>query len=181
MPSTMGVVTQSGSILKAENGFVRGQRNTAIVKARLGGLSESFVAEKFGVSERQVRRVLEDYRASCPPLGGLDPEGIVVETLDGYGEAIEQLAEIAATSDHDGARLGAVRAQVEVHSVRLALLQALGALPQDLGRFRIELDVREAARTILEIFDRRGVPEDVQAEVVEAVEAVSPAALAGGG
>jgi len=152
------------------DGFERTERNLAVAKRRLSGLSESCAAAEFGVSERQIRRILQAYKASRPRLEDLDAEGVVLDTLDAYAEAIEQLAELAATSRHDGARLEAVRAQMEVHAARMGLLQAVGGLPGDLGRFQVEIDLRQAARTVVEIFDRRGIPEEVQAEVVQAIE-----------
>lgn len=154
---------------EAMNSFERAERNADIVKSRVSGLSERLVAERFGVTTRQVRRVMEDYRRSRPGLHEIDAAALVAETIDAHGEAIEQLAQIAASTSHDGARLGAIRAQLEAHHARIGLLQAVGALPRDLGYFAVELDVRDAARTMLEVFRRRGVPEDVQAEVVEAI------------
>jgi hypothetical protein len=151
------------------NSFDRAERNTESVKARLGRPERAPRCRTVRCKPEASAATAGGLPGEPTALENLDPEAIVLDTLDAHGEMLEELAQIAAMSSHDGARLGAIRAQADVHAARLGLLQAVGALPADLAHLRVEIDVRRTAGTILEIFNRRGVPEEVQAEIVHAL------------
>jgi hypothetical protein len=126
----------------------RAQRNAEIVETRVRGAEWSEVASRHGVSERQAKRVLADYRASRPGLHERDPIEVVEQALDEYDEVIAELRLLGRTTRHDGTKVGALKARLQATDSRLALLQAVGVLPANLGHLRVEHDVRFVANAI---------------------------------
>jgi hypothetical protein len=55
----------------------------------------------------------------------------------------------------------------------MELMMSVGLLPRDLGLIRHEIDVRRLTRTIVEVFDRHGLPSEVRMDVAEALRAGS--------
>ena len=143
----------------------RAARNSEIVQARLRGLGEAGVARRFGVTPRQVRRVLAEYRESRPRLDGIDPIEVVLDALDGYGALAEEFAVLAENTSHDGVRLGAIKGRLETHRARIDLLQAAGVLPADLPQLRVLQDVDTTAEVILTVFNRYRVPVEARREI----------------
>src|SRR4051794_27632000 len=100
----------------------RAQRNAAIFAARARGFGWTRIAADHGVSERQAQRICREQRENRPRVTGIDPLEVVEEVLDGYSAASEDLAHLANTTTHDGTKLGAVRARIDVLRARMDLL-----------------------------------------------------------
>jgi hypothetical protein len=145
----------------------RAARNSQIVEARLRGLGEITVANRFAVTPRQVRRVLAEHRKSRPRLDDIDPLEVVRDALDGYEALAEELALLAERTSHDGVRLGAIRGRLDVQKARLDLLQAAGLLPADLPQLRVLRDMERTADVIMQVFDQEGVPERAQRRIAD--------------
>jgi hypothetical protein len=154
------------------------QRNAEIVGARMRGIGTEQVARTYGISVRRVRQVVEEWRATNPTLRSRDPLEIVDEILEQYAGAVEELALISATTSYDAVRVGAIRARMDTLRQMTELLQATGVLPHDLGKLRVDLDVRYVAEAILTVLDEEGVPQEVQQRLVGLLE--RGAAPAGG-
>jgi hypothetical protein len=145
-------------------------RNSQVVRERARGLGWAEISARFGLSDRQARRVVAEYRESRPHLHELDPIEIIEEALLQHDAAIEDLALLAQTTSHDGTKLGAIKGRLEALRAKLELMAAVGVLPRDLRRLQIEVDIRHVAQAILDVFAAYDVPHEVQRAVVEAVE-----------
>ena len=152
----------------------RAERNKEIVTARLRGLSERHVAEMSGVSERHVRRVLREYRESRPHLHELDPVEALRETLDAYEGLIDEAVALADQAQQESTRLGALKLRLALLNARIQLVPGLGMVPTELERARMMEDFQRAARQMVLVLDRHGVPEHVQQEIVDRVEGRLP-------
>lgn len=141
-----------------------------MVRARARGLGWAEISARLALSERQCRRVVAEFRETGPRLHEMDPVETIEEALEQFDSAIEDLALLAEKSQHDGVRLGATRSRLDALRGKLELMRAVGVLPRDLGRLKIEVDVRHTARAILDVFEAYSVPHEVQEAVVEAVE-----------
>ena len=143
----------------------RAARNSQIVHARLRGLGETEVAGRFGVTPRQVRRVLAEHREGRPRVDHIDPLEVVGDVLDGYEALAEELAELADRTRHDGVRLGAIKARLEAQKAKIELLQAAGVLPADLPQLRVLRDVSMVGEVIIDVFNRHGVSIEARREI----------------
>jgi hypothetical protein len=150
------------------------ERDAAIFAARARGLGWARIAAQHGVSERQAQRIYAEHRCHRPSPIALDPVAVVEEALDGLAAAVEELAELSDSTSHDGVRLGAIRARVDVLTTRMNLLMAVGVLPQDLGRLGREREVQEVIQTITRVFADHGVPPEVQDALCEALKGRPP-------
>jgi hypothetical protein len=157
----------------------RAARNSQIVRARLRGLGEAEVANRFAVTTRQVRRVLAEHRESRPRLDNLDPLEVVVDVLDSYEALAAELAELAERTRHDGVRLGAIRARLDANKARIDLLQAAGVLPAELPQLRVLRDVSMVSEVVIEVFDRHGVALEAQREIRDLLDGRGRALEAG--
>lgn len=155
--------------------YERVKRDAAIIQLLKRGISREQAGAQFGLSVRQVARIKKKYRSEVPDISELDPGELVRDTLDNYEAAIEELALLAARTDHGPTKVGAVRVRLEALRGRIELLQSVGAVPHDLGQIRVIDDAQLVARQIAEVFERYGVPQDVQMAVVDAIEGRAPA------
>lgn len=145
-------------------------RDAEIVGLRLRGVSAGQIAETYNISARRVGQIMDAWRKTNPPLRVKDPLEIVDELLEQYGGASEELAMISASSNNGPTRVGAIKARMEVLKQTTELLQAIGVLPKDLGKLRVELDIRFVAETIMRVMDEENVPVEIQEKLVAALE-----------
>ena len=75
-----------------------------------------------------------------------------------YEAAISELEEISETAKNESARVGAVKARVEVIRTECDLLQDVGILPRNLGLLRNERDLRSIVAEIVMLFDKYSLP-----------------------
>jgi Homeodomain-like domain-containing protein len=97
-------------------------RNRQIVEARTAGESPAAIAERFDMSERTVRRVIEQARRAPADLDSIDPDEALREAVAVHREAIEQLGALGRLRDTAFVRVGAgaVRARASHDLVQLA-------------------------------------------------------------
>lgn len=128
------------------------------------------LAEMFGLSERHATRIVRERRHELQAdAWDIDrTREIIEETLEGLDNLIEQFA-VLASVEEGSVKLGALRERRETLLRRIETLQTLGVLPRDLGQFTVRLDLEESASRMIEAFKRLGVPEDVQAQVIDAM------------
>jgi hypothetical protein len=148
----------------------RSERNLRIVEDRARGLGWSRIARNHDVTDRHARRIVAEYRESEPSLLERDPVEVVEETLAAYEAAIDDLADLAAETDHDSTRLGAIKARLDVHHARIDLLRTVGVLPRDLGAVGVVLDARRIAVRLTEVLGRDGVSESVRSDILDAID-----------
>jgi hypothetical protein len=147
----------------------RAHRNNSVIEARARGLSWPRIAQLHGVSERQARRIVADFRASRPSLHEHDPVEVVEETLAAYESAIQELAILAEETNHDSTKLGAIKARLDVYEARNHLLRSIGVLP-DLGSLRVAIDLSQIAGRLVDLFERAQISDPVKAEILEAID-----------
>lgn len=148
------------------------QRNADIVTSLGRGLSTVQVAQTFGISERQVRNIMERWRRENPGLRQRAVESalaVVDEFLEQYAGAAEELALIAATAKTPTARVAAIRARMDAITRRIDTLQAIGVLPNDLGAMRLDIDVRHVADVIVKVLQEEQIPMDTTSRILAAL------------
>lgn len=149
------------------------RRNELLVEDSLRGGSEEALAERYGITDRQVRNVMKEWRETeKPTMAGRHPIEIVWESVDRYQAWIGQLAEIAADPKvQDSVRVGSINAQVSTQDKLIDLLQKSGILPRDLGELRIQADVMFLSKRLVEVFERHNVSHSVTEDVLKVLGA----------
>jgi hypothetical protein len=154
--------------------LVKAQRNADIVRDRARMMSWDKLAKKYGISDRQARRVVADWRdANKDELKQIDPLGTVLEILEQYEAAQEELSEAA-----DKARekeqyrtvVAAVGKRADIMRAAVELRQAMGLLPKNLGKLRVEFDINFIAAQFVRIMEENDVPVNVREELVAVLE-----------
>jgi hypothetical protein len=145
------------------------ERDEMIVALRARGVSQRQVAATFAVSKETVARVCRLYRESHPTLRSYDPLEVIDEMLEGYQADLEELALLASTARSETAKVSAIVARMTCREKIVALLQSTGVLPHDLGKLRLEVDVRYIAQQVIAVLARHDVAEDVQRELLAAL------------
>jgi hypothetical protein len=138
------------------------------------GMDFPTLAKRHNMSQRNVQRVVSELRGQRlnvmrlgDPLVGLR---IAQDLVMRWSAAISQYANLAAETDHDGVRLGALRRRDEALESFTQLMQELGYLPKHLGTLRVQEDFLGLMDTLLDKMDQLGVDMEVQRALVEAVE-----------
>lgn len=148
----------------------RDARNRAIVSDRLRGASLPELARRYGLSERQCRNVLREWRESgIAELEVADALAVVYEFIERYRQIEASLAEVAETADNSAAAIGAHRGRTEAVDRQVQLMQAAGLLPKELGQLRLQADVRSVAARVLAVFRDHHIPADATRAVVAAL------------
>jgi hypothetical protein len=128
------------------------------------------IAAKYRITDRQARRIVAEFRESDPSLLDTNPVEVVEEMIRAHDAAIDELVHLADRTANDSVRLGALKTRLQAIQSKLALMQALGVLPHDLGGVRVHVEAVEVGRTIVEVLDRHGMPEVVMDEILSVVE-----------
>lgn len=152
----------------------RVKRDASIIQLIKRGITPDQAGAPFGLTRRQVQRIVRQYENEAPDLSELDPGSLVRQTLWNYEAAIEELALLAAKTDHGPTKVGAIRVRLEALRGRLELLQSVGAVPHDLGQIRVIDDAQATARQILNVFDHYDIPEEVRFAIVDVIEGREP-------
>jgi len=143
----------------------RNERNAEIVAARKAGEQTGSIARRFGITERQARRILAEHRDDPARELVEDPVEILERTLAALDEEKEKLAQIAATTTSDWVRQKAITARVRVLGRKTALIQSVGLMPPP-HVFRHDLEVTKFAEIAVDIFHRYDVPHEAVEEIL---------------
>lgn len=153
------------------NALEKTQRDREIIADRARGLTWDQVAEKHNIDGSTARRAWAAVRDSQKDeISGADPMDTVFDLIRSYEEWMAQLAKIAEDSANDSARIGAIRSQVDIAVKKTELLQATGLLPKQLGKLRVEMDIRYMTTQILALFDKYDVPVEAQKELATVLQ-----------
>lgn len=153
----------------------REERNKLIIADRHRGQSWRAISESHGITERQCRTVWKEYRdVERVQVEGVDPLDIVFDRIKQYEAVVDELVEVADKAkdkNNLSVWLGAIKARQDA-LVRLdELLQAVDLLPKNLGKLRVEIDVRYLAKRVVEVFDRYKLPAEAEEELRQALSA----------
>lgn len=145
----------------------RRQRDAAIVADRARGMRPALIAQRNGVTERTVRRVLAAWRESRPILGRVDPVAEIAATLAAYEQAAEDLAALAEDASQDAVKLGAIVRRVELVEHRLSLMRAVGLVPQRVGEWLAGPAMTDLLHDFVALIERHGIDRAIVEEFVE--------------
>ncbi len=143
------------------------ERNEMMVALLARGVSQRQVAATFGVSIPTVKKALADFRATEPKLREHDPLEVIDMLLEGFQADLEELALLSASAKSDMAKVGAINARMVAREKIQNLLQSTGVLPHDLGKLKVEVDVRYIAMRLVAVLMKHQVPEGVQRELLD--------------
>lgn len=152
------------------------RRNQLLLEDKARGRSDDTLAKTYKITPRMVRNIWADWRdIEQPKLKGIDPIDIVFEKVQRYSAWIEQLAEVVADVDTpEAVRVSAIKAQGNLDSKQTDILQATGLLPKNLGRLKVDLDLRFIAIKLVEAMEAEGISTATQRRLMEVLRPASP-------
>ncbi len=145
------------------------RRVERVVEGRARGLRWSTIAAEHGISVRTAQRIYSEGCASHAGALDRDPIEIARELLDQHEVAIEDLALLAGSTSHDGARLGAIRSRLDAIASKAQLLMALGVLPHDLGDLGTVIEERQVIATIMAVLRKHNVSPEMLDDMARAL------------
>lgn len=145
------------------------ERDKALVADRARGKgSWTVLAKKYNVSDRQAQNIWAAHRDQIASrYRETDPLDIVWDMAGRYEQWISDLSDIAEEGDNDAARIGAVNAAGRMQERMQDLLQSAGILPHNLGRLKVQHDVRFLALRVVEVLKEHGVPPETRKALLE--------------
>jgi hypothetical protein len=157
------------------NTVEKAKRNAEIVVDKTLGMTWPQIAAKHNMTARAAQMVYKQWRDDAMEAYNEDEALELAFDYKARFEAVEaKFAEIAASSINDSARVGALRSLVTTTVQRLALDQAVGRLPRNLGKLRVELDVRHVSQVVVATMKKHGVPEEAMREIQLALRGHDP-------
>jgi hypothetical protein len=140
----------------------------AIARAGSKPVSWETLAEQEDLSERQCRRIHEDFLSEGLRLG--DPMNLVGQTLSLLDRSVTLLGDIAEGDAHDSVRIGAMRLLTETLGARIALMVGAGLMPRRLAQQRDHDDAVTLVRKMAEVIERRNLDPEIIDELLAVVE-----------
>jgi len=130
------------------------------------------IGKQFGISERQARRIYEDFCHT--EQDEHDPLAVIGEAIALRTEARDHLASLAVEGDNVCAQIGATRAMVEMDDARLTFMQAAGRMPRNLVRYRADADFKVIVDEMPDVMARNGVAREVLEQMHDVVRRHRP-------
>jgi hypothetical protein len=107
----------------------RARRNSEIYWAHVRGLPHAAIARTFGISDRQVRRIVEDHLRGRPRPSREDAGERIQEIRDTWAAMVRQLSEIAEAARTPRQKIAALSAKRRLLNDQVKFEQRLGLLP----------------------------------------------------
>lgn len=129
------------------------------------------IAKDEGLSERQVRRIYDDYLTWEARRG--NPDRLIQETLDTIEAAMEELDDVIVKAAADGnhnARVGAVRLLLESVAGRWDVMRAAGLIPASMARWRDSQDARAIFEAMARVLKRHNIGDEVLDELMKEMQ-----------
>jgi hypothetical protein len=146
----------------------REARNAELVRDKLRGQSWAYLSEKYGILPRVCQRIYQEWREeNQSTYVGRDPIAIVHSMLDRLDSWVEQLAEVADSTEISTTKIAAVNAQLNALTRTAELMQATGILPHDLGTLRVEMDVQSLAVKLVTVLTEQGATPEMKRAILE--------------
>lgn len=156
------------------NTLERQARDDEIVSLKARGLTYKQIAAALDIDRTTAIEAVKRFRESNPTLRQHDPIKIVDEMVEGYQADLNELAMISNATANEAVRVGAVNARMAARDRIVGLLQAVGVLPHDLGRLRLEVDVRYIAERVVTVLEKYNLPESAHDELLELLSGSEP-------
>lgn len=143
----------AGAVSRSGKGLTMAQRrlrDSAIVARLAAGWTQEMVAEEFGLTDRQVRRIASETQATLTALDKR-PMQVLEDLLRGYERAVVDFEAMAHewAAAHPNAAMGAKRAALDTRVAVAELLMRLGKLPRNLELFRSEAQMLRIAEEMV--------------------------------
>jgi hypothetical protein len=150
--------------------LTRARQDAAMHADHEAGLTWPQVAAKYEISRRTAQRRVAAHQQAMASDGAPDrPTGLLVLRIDPVAEIIDmvasreriatQLEAIASSTTHDGYKIAALMRLDEIKERRIALLQACGLMPVNLGLPRAVGEVQSLVREMHEVLSH--APEEM--------------------
>jgi hypothetical protein len=132
------------------------QRDILILQRRAQGWTWDAIAVAAGLSERRARDAAAKRRAEAPLALKSDPVQIVEDVMLGLQLSVGRFEELAARYQESApaAAVGAAKAADDARLSVLALLQAVGRLPEDLTALRHITEQRALGGRMVDAIER---------------------------
>lgn len=124
----------------------------------------STLARRYGVSESRLRRLYAKVQAQAEMHNNLTGLPVLEETLSILEGSIEELARVAATTENDNAKVGALRLMLETVERRVTLLSGMGRMPRSFRAMDELTSLSRLIRTFVEKLERHDIPPEVVEE-----------------
>lgn len=145
-------------------------RNAAVVASVHRGRSQRDVADEYGITDRQVRRILSTWEAALGESGWIDPIAELRAAIAMLRQAEADMAAIEEAPDNHAAHIGATRLKTEINERRINLMQVLGLLPRNLAAIPVEQQMQAMFRDFAETLRRNDVSDEVLEGMLELAE-----------
>jgi hypothetical protein len=142
------------------------KRDAELVGDKIAGMTWPEIAVKYKMSERGAQHVYYAWRdGAMENFAGEDALAIAFEFGVMFESMESQFAQLARDADNDSAKVGALRARLVAIDKRLKLYQATGRLPHDLGKLKVEIDVRHVSQVLIGVMEKYDMPIEARREV----------------
>ncbi len=144
-------------------------RDSLIVQRKAQAWPLEAIAREADITERQVRRVLEERRTMAVRLIEQDPVDVLHDLVAAFQASIADFEVMgnAYADTHPSAAVGAKKAAAQGRERLVALLQVAGGLPRDIGEVGDLKGLRELATAMVDVV------RDFEAGRVDAEEVVA--------
>jgi hypothetical protein len=156
------------------------QRNMKIVRMRVRRRPWWKIAEDTDLTIRRCQQIFEEWKGTNPTLRTHEPVKIVDEILYGLEATIEDLAEMIADDKNSTlVKLGAQNSKLRAYREMAEILQAIGALPNDLGTIQLQVDGQITAERVIMVMEKFNLPDAAFAELLDALGGPPPELTSG--
>lgn len=145
-------------------------RNDQIVAMKARGMTYEQIAAVVDMSRRQVQNIMQAWRDTQPKLRTQDPLDIIDEMLEGYQADLNELATVGQATKNDAVKVGAVNSRMAARDRIIALLQTTGVLPHDLGKLKVEIDIKYISTRLVAVLNKYDVPIEARRELLALLE-----------
>jgi hypothetical protein len=166
--ATMSNFAPRGRQLTGEERVIRDHR----IRVDLAkGLAWVTVAERYGLTERQLRNIWRDRTSSQLFHAKLDPEQELRDELELLAALMAEAAELGELTLNDAVRLGTIRTRLAIQERRIELKRLYGVLPWGHEHLQLRSQVEEMIDSLIEILTRHRVSEAVYEDIALLSEA----------
>lgn len=154
-------------------------RHARIRAMKLAARTWDEIAAEVGMSARGCQEAYYTWRDAdkleLRQLAQEDPLEMVHEHIAGFQAIRRELGICADESTNESAKVGALKAIADLRQKEIDLLQAVGMLPKNLGRFAIDIDMRFIESKLVELIRALEVSDEAKAVFAESIiDALNP-------
>lgn len=154
-------------------------RHGVIVALKLAGWTVMEIAAQVEMTPRGVEMAYAKWRDAdkldLATMAGKNPLDFIHEHLAGFRVIRRTLWDCSLVATNDSAKVGALKACAEMREKEINLLQQVGMLPKELGRFAIDIDVHVTTAKVVELIAALPITEEQKADFADSmVAALNP-------